>query len=243
MVAAADGGHGPLPGREERREADRLTALADRAHRINENGYAAEFTEASAATATVAAPMARLAMDASQDIPAINGADAPAQVGVMAWLQAAWTLMSTPTSPQEENMTSMDRIDVIHLAMSNHFIHRARKDSQGVPTEADLIHLHEDDGSGEWEDLVDDLVRAAHPFVSEDGTWIRHHAGQTVVEEVGIDDVLAAARYARIQVETIAHGDYALGRAVSDALCTAAGDIIAEATEILHQALTAPEHD
>lgn len=68
--------------REEHREADR-------AHRINENGYAAEFTEASAATATVAAPMARLAMDASQDIPAINGADAPAQVGVMAWFQAA----------------------------------------------------------------------------------------------------------------------------------------------------------
>ena len=75
--------------REERREAGRLTALADRARRINEAGYAAEFTEASAATAEaaslywVAAPMARLAMDASQDIPAINGADAPAQVGLM----------------------------------------------------------------------------------------------------------------------------------------------------------------
>ncbi|WP_454921912.1 hypothetical protein [Actinomyces naeslundii] len=81
--------------REERREAGRLTALADRARRINEAGYAAEFTEASAATAAtaatveaaslywVAAPMARLAMDASQDIPDINGADAPAQVGLM----------------------------------------------------------------------------------------------------------------------------------------------------------------
>ena len=81
--------------REERREAGRLTALADRARRINETGYAVEFTEASAATAAVAAtveaaalywvatPMARLAMDASQDIPAINGADAPAQAGLM----------------------------------------------------------------------------------------------------------------------------------------------------------------
>ena len=39
---------------------------------------------------------------------------------------------------------------------------------------------------------MDDLVRTAHPFVSEDGTWIRHHVDQTVVEEVGIDDVLAA---------------------------------------------------
>lgn len=140
-------------------------------------------------------------------------------------------------------MTSMDRIDVIHLAMSNHFIHRARKDPQGVPTEADLVRLHDERGSEEWEDLMNDLVRAAHPFVSEDGTWIRHHAGQTIVEEVGIDDVLAAARYARIQVETIAHGDYALGRAVSDALCTTAGDIIAEATEVLRQTLTVPKQD
>ena len=76
--------------REGRREAGRLTALADRARRIHEAGYAAEFTEASAAAAVaatvetaalywVAAPMARLAMDASQDVPAINGADAPAQ--------------------------------------------------------------------------------------------------------------------------------------------------------------------
>lgn len=81
--------------REGRREAGRLTALADRARRINEAGYAVEFTEASAATAAVAAtveaaalywvaaPMARLAMDASQDVPAINGTDAPAQVGLM----------------------------------------------------------------------------------------------------------------------------------------------------------------
>lgn len=81
--------------REGRREAGRLTVLADRAHRINETGYAAEFIEASAATAAVAAtveaadlywvaaPMARLAMDASQDVPAINGVDAPAQAGLM----------------------------------------------------------------------------------------------------------------------------------------------------------------
>ena len=138
-------------------------------------------------------------------------------------------------------MTSMDRIDTIHLAMSTHFIHRARKNPQGVPTEADLVRLHDEGGSEEWEDLMDDLVRAAHPFVSEDGTWLRHHAGQTVVEEVGIDDVLAAARYARIQVETIAHGDYALARAASDALSTASRDITAEAAEVLHQALAAEQ--
>ena len=81
--------------REGRREAGRLTALADRARRINEAGYAADLDQASAATAAtaatveaaslywVAAPMARLAMDASQDVPAINAADAPAQVGLM----------------------------------------------------------------------------------------------------------------------------------------------------------------
>ena len=81
--------------REGRREAGRLTALAERARRINEAGYAAEFTEASAASTVaaatveaadlywVAAPMARLAMDASQDVPAINAADAPAQAGLM----------------------------------------------------------------------------------------------------------------------------------------------------------------
>lgn len=138
-------------------------------------------------------------------------------------------------------MTSMDRLDAIRLAMSNHFILRARKDPQGVPTEADMVRLHDEHGSEEWEDLMDDLVRAAHPFVSEDGTWLRHHAGQTVVEEIGIDDVLAAARYARIQVETIAHGDYALVRAVSDALSAAGRDIYAEATEVLHQALAAEQ--
>lgn len=138
-------------------------------------------------------------------------------------------------------MTSMDRLDTIRLAMSTHFIRRARKDPQGVPTDADLVRLHDERGSEKWEDLADDLVRAAHPFVSEDGTWLRHHAGQTVVEEVGIDDVLAAARYARIQVQTIVHGDYALVRAVSDALSAAAGDITAEAAEVLHQALAAEQ--
>ena len=138
-------------------------------------------------------------------------------------------------------MTSMDRLDAVRLAMSTHFIYRARKDPQSVPTEADLVRLHDERGGEEWEDLMDDLVRSARPFVSEDGTWLRHHAGQTVVEEVGIDDVLAAARYARIQVETIAHGDYALARAVSDALSAASRDIDAEAAEVLHQALTAEQ--
>lgn len=125
-------------------------------------------------------------------------------------------------------MTSMDRIDAVRLAMSTHFVYRARKEPQSIPTEADLVRLHDERGGEEWEDLMDDLVRSARPFVSEDGTWSRHHAGQTVVEEVGIDDVLAAARYARIQVETAAAGDYALVRAVSDALSAAAGDITAE---------------
>ena len=90
--------------REGRREAGRLTALADRARRINEAGYAVEFDQASAATAAVAstveaaslfwvaAPMARLTMDASQDVPAMNGADAPAQAGLMVMAEAlpAW---------------------------------------------------------------------------------------------------------------------------------------------------------
>ena len=88
---------------------------------------------------------------------------------------------------------------------------------------------------------MDDLVRSARPFVSEDGTWSRHFAGRVTVETVSLDDVLSAARYARIQVETIAHGDYALARAVSDALSATAGDITAEAAEVLHQALTAEQ--
>ena len=61
--------------REGRREAGRLAALADRARRINEDGYAADLDQAAADTletahraeaATlfwVAAPMALLAMD------------------------------------------------------------------------------------------------------------------------------------------------------------------------------------
>ena len=81
--------------REGRREAGRLAALADRARRINEDGYAADLDQAAAdtletahraETATlfwVAAPMALLAMDASQDVPTINGADAPATTGLM----------------------------------------------------------------------------------------------------------------------------------------------------------------
>ena len=81
--------------REGRREAGRLTALADRARRINEPGYAAEFTEASAATAAVAAtveaaaqfwvdaPQARQEVDADPGVPALNGADAPAPAGLM----------------------------------------------------------------------------------------------------------------------------------------------------------------
>lgn len=141
-------------------------------------------------------------------------------------------------------MTSMDCLDAIRLAMSAYFVYQARKDPNAVPTEEDLNRLYTElsaKADEEWEDLFDELVRAADPFVSEDGTWLRHHAGQTVVEEVGIDDVLAAARYARIQVETITHGDYALARAVSDALSAAAGDITTEAAEVLHQALGAEQ--
>ena len=138
-------------------------------------------------------------------------------------------------------MTSMDRIDAVRLAMSTHFVCRARKEPQSVPTEADLVRLHDECGDEEWEDLVDALVRSARPFVSEDGTWSRVLNGQDVIETVSLDDVLAAARYARIQVETIAHGDYALVRAVSDALRAASRDIDAEAAEILHQALTAEQ--
>ena len=45
--------------------------------------------------------------------------------------------------------------------MSTHFIYRARKEPQSVPTEADLVRLHDERGSEEWEDLMDDLVRTA----------------------------------------------------------------------------------
>ena len=138
-------------------------------------------------------------------------------------------------------MTSMDRIDAVRLAMSTHFVYRARKEPQSIPTEADLVRLHDERGGEEWVDLMDDLVRSARPFVSEDGTWSRAHGGRVTVETVSLDDVLAAARYARIQVETAAAGDYALVRAVSDALSAASRDIDAEAAEVLHQALTAEQ--
>lgn len=141
-------------------------------------------------------------------------------------------------------MTSMDCLDAIRLAMSAYFVYQARKDPNAVPTEEDLNRLYTElsaKADEEWEDLFDELVRAAHPFVSEDGTWSRVRDGQTVVEEVGIDDVLAAARYARIQVETAAVGDYALGRAVSDALSAAARPIHDENLAVIHQALAAEQ--
>lgn len=81
--------------KECRREAGRLTGLAGRARAIGQPGYAHDLDEAAtvaletaarAETASlywVAAPMARLAMDASQDIPVINGTDAPATTGLM----------------------------------------------------------------------------------------------------------------------------------------------------------------
>lgn len=51
--------------------------------------------------------------------------------------------------------------------------------------------------------------------------------------------MLAAARYARTQAETAKRGDYALSRAVSDALRAAATGILAESADTLHHALAA----
>lgn len=135
-------------------------------------------------------------------------------------------------------MTSMNHADAVRLAMSTHFLHRARRVSEAIPTEDDLRRLHREAGP-EWEDLVDDLVRAAHPFVAEDGSWRRVIDGQTSTGTIGLDDVLAAARYARTQAEAAERGDYALGRAVSDALRAAATGILAESADTLHHALAA----
>lgn len=135
-------------------------------------------------------------------------------------------------------MTSMNHADAVRLAMSTHFLHRARRVSEAIPTEDDLRRLHREAGP-EWEDLVDDLVRAAHPFVAEDGSWRRVIDGQTSTGTIGLDDVLAAARYARTQAEAAERGDYALGRAVSDALRAAATGILAESADTLRQALAA----
>lgn len=135
-------------------------------------------------------------------------------------------------------MTSMNHADAVRLAMSTHFLHRARRVSEAIPTEDDLRRLHREAGP-QWEDLVDDLVRAAHPFVAEDGSWRRVIDGQTSTGTIGLDDVLAAARYARTQAEAAERGDYALGRAVSDALRAAATGILAESADTLRQALAA----
>lgn len=135
-------------------------------------------------------------------------------------------------------MTSMNHADAVRLAMSTHFLHRARRVSEAIPTEDDLRRLHREAGP-EWEDLVDDLVRAAHPFVAEDGSWRRVIDGRTSTGTIGLDDVLAAARYARTQAEAAERGDYALGRAVSDALRAAATGILAESADTLRQALAA----
>jgi len=129
----------------------------------------------------------------------------------------------------------MDRRDAIQLAMSAHLIYQARRDPSAVPTEEELTNLHTE----AWEDLLDALVRAAHPLVSEDGTWNRVLDDQVIVEHVSLDDVLAAARYAKIQVEAAAAGDYALGRAVSDALHAASSEILTASAEILRQAIAA----
>ena len=135
-------------------------------------------------------------------------------------------------------MTSMDRRDAIQLAMSTHLIYQAHRDPSAVPTEEELTNLHAEAGET-WEDLLDALVRAAHPLVSEDGTWNRVLDDQDVVEHVSLDDVLAAARYAKIQVEAAAAGDYALGRAVSDALRAASSEILTASAEVLRQAIAA----
>ena len=76
-------------------------------------------------------------------------------------------------------------------------------------------------------------------LVSEDGTWNRVLDDQVIVEHVSLDDVLAAARYAKIQVEAAAAGDYALGRAVSDALRAASSEILTASAEVLRQAIAA----
>ena len=135
-------------------------------------------------------------------------------------------------------MTSMDRRDAIQLAMSTHLIYQAHRDPSAVPTEEELTNLHAEAGEA-WEDLLDALVRAAHPLVSEDGTWNRVLDDQVIVEHVSLDDVLAAARYAKIQVEAAAAGDYALGRAVSDALRAASSEILTASAEVLRQAIAA----
>lgn len=135
-------------------------------------------------------------------------------------------------------MTSMNHADTVRLAMSTHFLHRARRISEAIPTEDDLRRLHRE-AEPEWEDLVDDLARAAHPFVAEDGSWRRVIDSQTSTGTIGLDDVLAAARYARTQAETAERGDYALSRAVSDALRAAATGILAESADTLHHALAA----
>ena len=133
-------------------------------------------------------------------------------------------------------MPSMDRRDAIQLAMSTHLIYQAHRDPSAVPTEEELTNnLHTE----AWEDLLDALVRAAHPLVSEDGTWNRVLDDQVIVEHVSLDDVLAAARYAKIQVEAAAAGDYALGRAVSDALRAASSEILTASAEVLRQAIAA----
>ena len=132
-------------------------------------------------------------------------------------------------------MPSMDRRDAIQLAMSTYLIYQARRDPSAVPTEEELTNLHTE----AWEDLLDALVRTAHPLVSEDGTWNRVLDDQVIVEHVSLDDVLAAARYAKIQVEAAAAGDYALGRAVSDALRAASSEILTASAEVLRQAIAA----
>lgn len=81
--------------RESRREAARIASLVDRARAIGEPGYAADLADNAAAaldlastveTATlywVTDPMARLAMDASQDVPVITVDQAPDTTGLM----------------------------------------------------------------------------------------------------------------------------------------------------------------
>lgn len=81
--------------RESRREAARIAGLVDRARAIGEPGYAAALADNAAAALDLAStvetaalywvadPMARLAMDASQDVPVITVDQAPATTGLM----------------------------------------------------------------------------------------------------------------------------------------------------------------
>lgn len=91
-------------------------------------------------------------------------------------------------------LDEITRRDAVVTEIAAHFLYR------GVPSAEELDAAHKAAGD-EWDDLLDDIIRAARPLVTEEGTWTRTVIGydgeQTAVETIDLPLITEAAATAR----------------------------------------------